>query len=623
MREKKDNYLVCLLFISLIGTNITYSTDNGLFRVNNNVYVSILLLGWIVLLYFMVKKGITDISSRYNWFVGVCFSLLYTATYVTNNAPGNLFISNGMNIAFTVFSFLSWTVVFALSFGVIRNYFGYQISDNQNVPKTVYLWLIIIAIWAVSTFAFLPGQISWDGLRQFCEFEGTHISKLDFTYVPTNHHPWFTTLIFGHLFNFGRSLLGVNFGVFTVVAFQFIVTSVIYSFVVKYVWQKVGKVGGIIALVLFVSPFFSSYAVTVDKSTIYYGLAAWFYLIFAKIFEKIRLQQSLGWSDIILYCLSATFFGLFRNDAFLIVVIATLILLGLTLKNSRKLLLLLSAFVIILGIHFGWNDYLNKKGVIKSSPSEALTIPIRQLSYVYLQDKGQLSSSDLATINKITPLSKIKGNFDVNSGDGLKTLFPSDTFLNLDYLFKDVKSHKITIKTTETQKQYLKEYLYTWLKVGMRNPIKYVYVYIAANSRYFNPFISYDNGLFGLNYFHNMPDFLHTSWYRSYHPMFSNNIREWCKNILLLLVMCPLLAILGNPAILMWTIFCLIFVILIKKDRKNILFVLPIFIMILLCTVTSINGYTRYSFGVLAALPIVVSYIWRDYYNIRKYRGEK
>lgn len=620
MDKIKIRYWLVILAVALVGINITYPGDFNVPRFNSNIYYSILFTLWAVMLYVGMQKGKIQYILKYDWIIGFIFSSLYCATFVVSNVK--LYLTDGVNLFLTAFSWISWMIMFTVSFTYIRKFFGIVIpKEKVVVPKTLYIWLLLALIWFISIVWLLPGQISWDGLKQFCEFDRTHLNQLNFTYSPTNHHPWFTTVIFGLLFNLGRSLFGVNFGVFTVVIFQFIVSSLIYTFVIKYVWTKIGKIGGIISFLLFASPIFSSYAVTIDKSTLYYAFSAWFYLSFTKLYENIK-DKNWKYIDIISYIISSTLAGLFRNDAFLIVVITTGILIAMTLMEKQKLIFILCSFGIILGVHMGWNAFLNKENVIKSSPSEALTIPIRQLSYVYITDPKYFNKTELKTINEITNISEIKNKYDINNGDSLKSLYPSDTFLNSADLISDVVNGKKTLNTTSKEKKATINYLKLWLITGLKHPCQYFRVYLEANSRYLNPFILYDAGLF-LNYYPPMPNFLHPSWFKEYYPLFSNNVRDVSRQILMMIAMFPPLAIIVNPATLVWLALILLFMLIIWKDWRGIMFLLPLIIMCMLFTVTSINGYTRYTIGALAALPIVITYLWQRRYNSFQTRKEK
>lgn len=181
---------------------------------------------------------------------------------------------------------------------------------------------------------------------------------------------------------------------------------------------------------------------------------------------------------------------------------------------------------------------------------------------------------------------------------------------------------KKTLNTTSKEKKATINYLKLWLITGLKHPCQYFRVYLEANSRYLNPFILYDAGLF-LNYYPPMPDFLHPSWFKEYYPLFSNNVRDVSRQILMMIAMFPPLAIIVNPATLVWLALILLFMLIIWKDWRGIMFLLPLIIMCMLFTVTSINGYTRYTIGALAALPIVITYLWQRRYNSFQTRKEK
>lgn len=621
MSKIKTQRWLIILTVALLGTNIVYPTDINTSRFNSNIYNSIFLTLWVILLYIGIKRDKIQKVLNFDWVIGFIFSSLYCATLIVNYSISSDYFYNGINAFFTLFSWISWAVIFSVTFTFIQTYFGKVMPKVETVPPKIYLWGLLTIIWIVSIVFLLPGQISWDGLKQLCEFEGTRISQLDFTYSPTNHHPWFTTIIFGSLFNIGRSILGVNFGIFTIIFVQFIVSSLIYTAVIRFVWEKVGKVGGIFTFLLFASPIFSSYIVTVDKSTFYYAFTAWFYLCFAKLFEYLN-NKEWSYKDVFFYVLSATLVGLFRNDAFLVIIVATAILIIFALKSKRKLILTLISLVIVLGIHMGWNAYLSRENVVKSSPAEALTLPIRQLSYVYINDPKSFSKSNLRIIDRITNLKEIKNKFDINNGDYLKSLYPSDTFLNTDKLIKDVVDGKKTLNTTKNEKKDTIRYLKLWLSVGLRHPGQYIKVYLAANSRYLNPFIMYDGALF-INYYPEMPFFMQPSWYKEYYPLFNNNVRDISQQILMMITMFPPLAIVGNPAILVWATLFLLFVLIKFKDLKGIGFLMPLLVMCMLFTVTSINGYTRYTIGALAAFPVVITYLWKRTYDVYQIMKEK
>ncbi|OYS92115.1 hypothetical protein CBG18_00930, partial [Limosilactobacillus reuteri] len=148
--------------------------------------------------------------------------------------------------------------------------------------------------------------------------------------------------------------------------------------VVQFIGQKSGKIMGIVSLVIFASPIFSSYVATIDKSTLYYAFCAAFYLCYVKIIMGVKNKhKALHTNDYLLYLLTMVLFSQFRNDALYISIISTLILLSFLVYkhvNITKLLLVLLSFVVIIS---GWKAYVHKINIVPGASSEALTIPTR------------------------------------------------------------------------------------------------------------------------------------------------------------------------------------------------------------------------------------------------------
>ena len=60
----------------------------------------------------------------------------------------------------------------------------------------------------------------------------------------------------------------------------------------------------------------------------------------------------------------------------------------------------------------------------------------------------------------------------------------------------------------------------------------------------------------------------------------------------------------------MWVSLTLLAISLQKKQFKLLLVILPLMAMALLFTVTPVNGYSRYTLGATAVLPLIIAYCW-------------
>lgn len=636
MSKAQSQFLnIVWLFIGtgmLVSYPTPLSSDNRLLSTNS--YTVIMVALWLAVIYYLSKEWIIKVT-KLDVMGGVILSFLYNFTFMISaglddsnrglTLVGTYYLNHSfLDCMFSIFAMLSWAFVLTYTIAALRTYCisKLQLKETYSSPHPFKIFGCMMLIWSFTIITYYPGQISWDALRQFCEFEGRHLAYLNFTYTPTNHQPWFVTLIFGSLFKIGQKLVNTNFGVFTVVLFQTIITGIIYSIATSVVWKKVGKLGGILTFILFASPVFSTYAITIDKSTIYYALCVAYYLVFLKLLDSVKQGVNSSY-EYLLYLIISFFFSEFRNDSKYIVIITTTVLIGYALVQHQKVRYLIATTVILLILLFGWNSYLNYKKVIPSATSEALTLPARQISYIYLNDKGSLSKQEINTINRVTPVKELRANYDVNSGDNLKNLFPMNTFLNGETIINDVVNHKITLRTTQTQKKEVKNYLKVWIIQDLKHPVKYVEVYLAANSKYFNPFFGLpgkDNSLF-LNYFPNYEDFLSPTWYSKYHPIFSTKIHNHMQSLLDAFLTIPLISIVINVGFPFWSMLILVIIILSITSKKKpllLISIIPLILMILLYTVTPINGYSRYVIGTTAVLPVVTAYILKNIHQRNK-----
>ena len=615
MIDKIKKYKKLELWIfAVLGMGVIYPTPISNDRFGQpflNVLINALLV--LTLFYFIEVRHLVKIYFI-DYFFGLIFSILYnfTSLFIAGEKPytimGTYYLHGIGNILITILAILGWTITFAGALALCS--FGCQKYSNYSEKaffKFKSVFLVILISWSLVIVFFLPGQVSWDALKQFCEFEGKRVANLEFTYIPTNHNPWFVTLIIGNIFNVGNKLLNPNFGVFLVILFQTLISAFIYTKVVQFVGQKSGKIMGIISLVIFASPIFSSYAVTIDKSTLYYAFCAAFYLCYVKIIVGVKNKhKALHTNDYLLYLLTMLLFSQFRNDALYISIISTLILLVFLVykhMNITRLLFVLLAFAAII---CSWKAYMQKNNIISGASSEALTIPTRQISYVYLNSPSDLTKKDKQIINKITPLNEIKKNYDINSGDNLKNLFPVNTFLNNPSIIKDVVHGEKKIRSNLKIKNDLRNYLKVWLKVGIKHPFTYIKVYIAANSFYLNPFVCSPNlyGSLFINFPTRVPYYVEPSWVDKYNYLFKDSVRLKAREFIGLILSFPLIAFFLNTATATWLLIYLLYRSIKIKSLDLFIILVPLIGLVALSTLVPINGYSRYVIGEIAIVLI-------------------
>lgn len=635
LKDRRVLWLGVILSVISIGLMVQYPTP---IDVNNRVDYSnwfqviavLAVIGWGV---YIFRSNDEELFPQiWEYVVGVILASFYVSSLLlsagqdgsnTNGLvlAGVAYVKGPISFLLTLLSFLSWAILFAFIMRTITVYFGWKV-DHNNPPKIWKIVLSLLVLWLIVIVVFFPGQISFDAMRQFCEYEGQKILGLGITYPHTNHHPYFVTLLFGHLFEIGKSVHSVNTGVFTVVIFQIVVTVLIYSCVVSYVWKKMGRIPGLITLIIFGSPIFSTYAVTIDKSSIYYSLCGLFYLAFINVFEAIN-NKELGTKQCLNFFLVSFIFSEFRNDSKYIVLISVLLLLGFALYHHLGRLKLVITIVAVLVSILGWNTYLNKEKVIPSATGEALTIPTRQLIYIYLTDRSSLSKKQINVIDKVTPVNSLSESYNINSGDALKNLYPSNTFIagpGWQTVEKKISEGKITIKTTAKEKQLIKNYLKVWLDQGVKHPLKYIAVYLTANSHYFNPTFGVDsasyNGLFVNN--PRYDELVQPTWYGKYHSYANHYEYKLVDTFMSLYLGFPLVSIFANVAMPFYALVVLLGMVLLRKQWWWLIVMIPMVLMVGLYTLTPINGYSRYTIGASVVVPIVTAFLWDKVYQYRR-----
>ena len=138
-------------------------------------------------------------------------------------------------------------------------------------------------------------------------------------------------------------------------------------------------------------------------------------------------------------------------------------------------------------------------------------------------------------------------------------------------------------------------------------------MYLAANSRYFNPMFGLNgsgNGLF-LNFSsaYPYPKYISPSWREQFKMVVPTEVRNLLGNIMELIIAIPPLAIFVNCGLIIWLMILLTCVILSRKQYVLLLPTLPILLLIAMYTLSPVNGYSRYTLGVVAILPVYLSYI--------------
>ncbi|MDF7626483.1 DUF6020 family protein [Lactobacillaceae bacterium L1_55_11] len=569
------------------------------------------LLGMLIfflLLLFKYKYDYDVFQKKFwsYWFFGVVTSLLYVLTLsVYQNTTANL--SGKVNIVITVVAILGFTFIFsnlALFLSILLD----KVKINHWRIKYPYVVIALVIIWTVQIFPLMPGMVSWDGYREFLEYFHTHIAQLNFSYYPTNHHPWSATLMLGFLFSFGRAIGGPNAGLFVIVLFQLVVSALIYAKVIEYVGQNWGKVANFVTFIFYASPFVAFWQVTIEKTPFFLAFSTWFVLCYVKILMA-KVTQNIAPRWYIGLITSGILMSMFRNDGAYVVVLSLLSLIIVqSIRYKHLAVKLTTGSVVFLAIFLSWNKVaLPAMHVLPGSPGETITLPMRQLSIVVMNKPYSFTQNDLSTINKITPIKKIPANFNINHADDLKSLYPVDSFLRSTYEIKQVEKGNLEREPTSKTKKETNAYLKIWFQQFFKHPKTYAVVFLTANSQFLNPIIDSDPGSRGIMYgndYMGQNKFLQPNWYSKIHYWFPKITRKYIEWPNLLFKM-PIIRTVLQPAFVLWMV---LFSLAYFVRRKSYLIVscVPIGLLASVALLSPVNGAERYMLPAIVALPLLI-----------------
>lgn len=577
-------------------------------RFSNSPQNSLLSIFLIGVVFYISRRTVVFSAKRLGtWVASFIVAVLYTLTF-SLLYDNQINIEGTANILITVITIIGMMNLFAHLFASINDILVDKVHINESEHEVITpFWMIsilLLVIWVVQIWPLLPGMISWDGYRQFLEFERTKIDYLNFQYYPTNHHPWSATLILGGLFSLGRKIAGVDFGVLLIVIVQMVAATLTYTSIIKYVQKRLGNKWALGVFVFYSLPIFAFWTVIVEKTGLFLIFGSLFVFMFVRAFFKLDF----GWKQSVMLVISSVMMSAFRNDAGYIVILSLIVLIVVKIFTDRRVLkMTLAVFAIFMAIYIGWNKIaLPQMGVVAGSTGEMLTIPMRQLTEVAIKHPKDFSGKDWQSLNKITPKKTLETYYNVEHADDLKSTFPVDTFLRNEQEIKDVQAGRLKEHATKRTASETAKYISLWVKMLVKHPKSYVLTFFDANKKFLNPMI--DNGndsrsiMFGNGYM-NTNRFLQPTWYHEFHYWFktTNSTFNWV-NILFSL---PGLMFVTSSGFMIWFILWALGN-LFDKSWWYIFSLTPIVLLAAVSLLSPVDGMFRYILGAYVTIPMLL-----------------
>lgn len=536
---------------------------------------------------------------KFNIYITICslflaFWLVIGKYYIHNFSIK--YVYNSVNALFTcipviliniALMFMYFSALYITLFRLFEYLNNLEIQDYEKTEKKSWFskflyftlekhsfiipFLIIVLCGLPYIICFYPGTVQQDGNVQLQQFLGN--------YGKTSHHPYVSTIILGSLFKLGASLGNDNFGIFTYTYLQFLFSSFVFAYCIDFM----KKIKAPIALRIITLIYFSVFTIwpingiTFVKDTAYYLI---FLLIVIKVFKLVTIEEK---QTSILFNIGLAILCIalcaFRNNG-IEVALLTLVALIFLNKNLKRIIILACVIVCLLSYNFIIQPYIyNKVELEKGSIREALSLPIQQVASAVIQNREQLSDENKAFIEDIycKTLDEIEADYNPEISDPIKNFF--------EY---------------EPSSERLNKFIGLWFKLLVEHPTTYLDCFFHNYYGYFYPDrTEYKDGL---------------GWYQcsnteqinvGFNPNFEvqrNNI----ENFAYLLRNIPLIGLFYSTGIYTWFLLIIFTYLMSNKKYKYVLILIPSILTLVVCLLSPVNAYIRYSQPIMANMPLLL-----------------
>lgn len=492
-------------------------------------------------------------------------------------------VFNSLTIVSIIISIIGLVLIFERTFQILLQLsIAYNIIGNRTGITWKHSFFLIFICWLLYLLPFLPGNVAGDGNFQLLEFFG-HASM-------TNHHPFLSTVFQGGIFNIGKVLVNDNFGLFLYVVVQLLICCLIYSFCIS----KVSKLGInkhlCIAFSLFVglSPYWSFVSETFHKDGMFIAFFALFITLLLLVIVDLLIdrENKISTKQLVSLTISGLLVCLWRNDGIYMVLPSIFCLIFVDKRHYWKQFT--GIFLAICAVYIGFNKVLLPSlHVAPTEKREALSLPVQQTArYLkeYPQDVTQHEKKVLAdTFDNST---KLGTRYDPNIADPVK-FYVKDRF-------------------------NLKDYLEVWLQMGFRHPLVYITATFEGTNGYYTPWLQAQTFSWCAHISSwSKPDFLKLDY------LTPRSLRSSVLKLLNGISSLPFINILLSDSLAIWLCVLMGSFLWAKLGFQYLIPFIPIFMNLLICIASPVNGLIRYSGCIVFATYCLLVYY---FFAIKKLR---
>lgn len=451
----------------------------------------------------------------------------------------------------------------------------YKTFDKHPFLFSLIFMLLCYLPYIIS---FYPAILSPDPSYQIKQYfkipnkYSTYSVMLDPNVTITNHHPVIHTLLLGTCVKIGTIINNVNLGLFIYSIIQILTLTSTLAYTIKFLKNQNINNNYLLLMLLVYSlvPAFPFYSMSAVKDVIFTSLII---LYIIKLYEFIKTDE-ITISNIIKTFILMILIILFRNNGIhtLALSFPFLLLLKKTKKYKYKIITLI---ILFLGFNFTYNNIiLPYFKITPTSIRETLSIPFQQTARYVKYHESEISDNEKEAIDKVLEYDTLKERYKNEIADPVKN-----------------KYNKYTTN------EELKDYFKVWFIELLKHPKTYIEATINNTYGYYYPiktnwyiYHKFDSRIVkdGFNYHYNN---LNTS--RKILTTYGQTFQS-----------IPILNIFVNIGINVWILIFMLSYLIYLKKYKEIIYLSPPFILVLVCIASPVNTYFRYAMPYVFALML-------------------
>ncbi len=563
---------------------------------SDNHFYSILVLVFVSVLYRQITK-IDGSEVKKLW--PMSFAILFAIVYLVGDAfsqtnTAELLFGSMACIVKTVVRFLAFSIFFywCLIYAYIQldRIMTLEIESEKANCSLKKLTLGLFVCWVPYLIIFYPGMLYTDSVTALLQWNGYEHEMSNYTVMIensqlSNHHPIFTTALYGLSADLGKLLGDAGIGIFLFCLLQQLLVAFCVAYFIYQLqdWDVSAKGIRFLRMFYVCVPFFGLWTATVIKDVL---LTAMMLLYSAQLIKLVK-QKGAYFRSIVnwfTYVGIGILMSLMKNQGIYYFVITSVILL---IVYWRKCWLQICTSLMMVVLLFDiWNNVLLPEWKVASvGKQEAMALMIQQTAYYVVCNKDEMTEDEKRIINEVLPYEEIPQLYNPESSDPVKFRFKQDA-------------------TDEEVSAYKK----LWLQHMFKDPLTYLEASINNFYGYYYPSIRRTYVYF---------DYPESGWFEwddkvsVERPDFLSVGRILVQMLCVILSKLPVICLLFYPGFYGIVFLGIMGYGCYKKKWKEMLIMMPLILTFLVNMVSPENANWRYTIPVVFMLPFMIALFLR------------